>query len=211
MLFKRPKSDAIPSNSPPQRHRRNPRFPPEIVVDLPPEVLLLQTILSGYFPCLKLTLSRKSIVATVSGRSRKLHLFIRKEESEKGLFNPYRIPLLVSMGPARRSANRKGVSSLTDLPLTVLLGPDTHNNGSASLLKPLQKLNRPCLKPNKALKRNKRKMGPCPLFRSPEASGSPLRPKPQTRSWLLALLCYITCDDTYAESVESVVCLKLFY
>ena len=38
LLFKRPKSDAIPSKSQPQHRRRNPRFPPKIIVDLSPEV-----------------------------------------------------------------------------------------------------------------------------------------------------------------------------
>ena len=43
MLFKRLKSDTIPSKSPPQHRRQNLRFPPEIAIDLSPEVFLRQT------------------------------------------------------------------------------------------------------------------------------------------------------------------------
>ena len=105
-----------------------------------------------------------------------------RKRVQKGLFNPYRSPLLVSIGPARRSANEESTFSLTDLPLMVLRGSNTLNRGSANLLKLIQKLNGPCLKPSKALNEIRREMGPCPLFENLEVSGSPLRPKPRTRS-----------------------------
>ena len=47
-------------------------------------------------------------------------------------------------------------------------------------------------------------MGPCPWFRSPEASGSPLRPKPRTRSWLIALLCYIISSRIFRLGSSSI-------
>ena len=47
-------------------------------------------------------------------------------------------------------------------------------------------------------------MGPCPLFRNPEASGSPLRPKPRTRSWFAAIFCYITCPPCGRLTTEAI-------
>ena len=73
----------------------------------------------------------------------------RRRRPKRGYLIPIGFPFLVSIRPTRRSVNKKGVSSLSDLPLTVLLGPDTHNSGSASLLKPLQKPNGPVRSPIK--------------------------------------------------------------
>ena len=152
--------------------------------------------ISSHFPCSKLA-SAPQIATAAEPSAAACSSVEKKKTTEKGLFIPYRIAFLVSIGPARRSANEKSIFSLTDLPLMVKLGPDTLNGGSANLLKPLQKLNGPFLKPSKATKEIRRKLGPCPLFKNPEMSGSPLRPKPRTRSWFAAMLCYINYYSRY--------------
>ena len=85
LLFKRPKSDAIPSKSPPQHLRRNPRSPPKIVVDLSPEVFFLQAILSRYFPRLELSLSPDIHRRHFLWKKQKSHLFGKKKTIKKGI------------------------------------------------------------------------------------------------------------------------------
>ena len=95
-------------------------------------------------------------------RSLHRHLFVCREEEDDPSF-PYRIRGVILFNGYHQTRetdprSAKGFS-LTDLVTDSL----ETQYAEERIREPLQKLNGPCLKPNKALKRNKKKNGPLPI------------------------------------------------